>query len=69
MLVVLRFMSIENGVLSVMISGGTMKLMLLAGRWGLKVPMTVIGHSVLVDPYYIRLSGWTMSPVQEVNPN
>ena len=68
MLVVLRFMSIDNGAPSVVISGGTTKLMLLAGRWGLKVPMTVIGHSVLVDPV-VRLSGWTMSPVQEVNPN
>ena len=57
-----------NGELSVIILGGTMKLMLLAGRWGLKVPMTVIGHSVAMDPV-VRLSGWMMSPVQEVNPN
>ena len=68
MLVVLRFMSVENGAPSVMMVGGTTKLMLLAGRWGLKVPMTVIGHSVVVDPV-VGLSGWTMSPVQEVNPN
>ena len=58
----------ENGVPSVMMAGGTTKLMLLAGRWGLRVPLTVIGHSVVVDPV-VRLSGWMKSPVQEVNPN
>ena len=58
----------ENGALSVMMVGGTTKLMLLAGRWGLRVPLTVIGDSGVVDPA-VRLSGWTMSPVQEVNPN
>ena len=68
MLVVLRFMSIDDGAPSVIMVGGSMKLMLLAGRWGLKVPMTMNGHSEEVDPV-VRLSGWTMSPVQEVNPN
>ena len=58
----------DNGVPSVMISGGTTKLMLLAGRWGSRVPMTVIGHSGVVDPV-VSPSGWMMSPVQEVNPN
>ena len=66
--VVLRFTSMENGVPSVMMVGGTTKLMLLAGRWGLEVPMTVIGHSVVVDPV-VSASGWMMSSVQEVNPN
>ena len=58
----------ENGALSVMMVGGTTKLLLLVSKWGLRVPMTVIGHSLVVDPV-VRLSGWTMSPVQEVNPN
>ena len=58
----------ENGAPSVMMVGGTMKLLLLAGRWDLWGPLAVIGHSVLVDPV-VRLSGWTMSSVQEANPN
>ena len=68
MSVALRFMSMENGAPSVMMVGGTMKLLLLASKWDLGVPMTVIGHPVAMDPV-VRLSGWTMSPVQEVNPN
>ena len=48
----------ENGAPSVMMAGGTMKLTLLVSRWGLKVPMTVIGHSGVVDP--VVRSGWTM---------
>ena len=66
--VALRFMSLENGAPSVMMVGGTMKLLLLASKWGSWVPMTVIGYLAVVDPV-VRLSGWTMSPVQEVNPN
>ena len=58
----------KNGELSVMMVGGTMKLLLLAGRWGSMVPMTVIGHLGRMDPV-IRLFGWTMSSVQEMNPN
>ena len=58
----------DDGVPSVMMVGGTMKLTLLAGKWDLRAPIPVIGHSGGVDPFF-RLSGWTMSPVQEVNPN
>ena len=58
----------DDGVPSVMISGGTTKLMLLAGKWGLRVPMTVIGYSGVVD-LFLKLSGWTMSTVQEMNLN
>ena len=68
MLVVLKYTSVDDGVPSVMIPGGTMKLMLLAGKWGLMVPIAIFGPSEVVDPV-VRLSGWTMSPVQEVNPN
>ena len=59
----------DYGAPSVMMRvGGSLTLMLLAGRWGLKVPMTVIGHTGEVDPV-VSLSGWVMLPVQEVNPN
>ena len=68
MLVVLKYMSVDDGVPSVMISGGSTMLMLLAGKWDLMVPIAVFGHSGVVDPF-LSPSGWTMSPVQEVNPN
>ena len=58
----------DNGVPSVMICGETTKLLLLVSKWDLRVPMTVIGHSGVVDPV-VSASGWMMSPVQEVNPN